>query len=216
MKNNFKKIHLLTQQYIEFAPNIYLKVGKIHEMCGPAKIRMVTLISAKTKGLIIWIRPDWEPFIINNDAISNWFSPNQLLLINAKNKNELFFATEEVLRSGIPEITITEFLEIPNSLQMRRISLAMTSGIESNNAKKPLSLILSPNKGGATSIESRWYASTLPSWKNLIEKGDSSLEQKWYVKRLFSRTDPTKEWSIETINSKQKIVPPKLLSLPIT
>ena len=215
MKNNFKKIHLLTQQYIEFAPNIYLKVGKIHEMCGPAKIRMVTLISAKTKGLIIWIRPDWENFIINADAVSNWFSPNQLLLINARNKNEIFFATEEVLRSGISEVTITEFPEAPNPLQMRRIQLAMTSGVKSNNAKKPLSLILSPNKGGATSIESRWYASTLPNWKNMINKEHKNLEHKWYLKRLFSRTDPIKEWSIETIHSKEKDSLTKLLSLPI-
>ena len=216
MANDLKNNYSLTQRYIEFAPNAYLKIGKIHEVCGPAKIRIVTLISAKTKGLIIWIRPDWENFIINTDAISHWFSPNQLLLISAKNKNEIFFATEEVLRSGISEITITEIPEIPNSLQMRRIHLAMTYGMKSNNAKNPLTLILSPNKGGATSIESRWYASTLPSWKNFINTGDSNLEQKWYLKRLFSRTDPVKEWSIETINSKEKGVTPKLLSLPIT
>ena len=215
MVNSLKEIDSLTQQYVEFAPNIYLKKGRMHEVCGPARVRIVTFIGAKTKGLIVWIRPDWEDFIINVDSISHWFSPNQLLLINAKRKNDLFFATEEVLRSGISELTITELPQVPNSLQMRRIHLAITSGVQSNNEKKPLGLILSPNEGGATSIESRWYISTLPYWNNLNKKEVHNLGQKWYVKRLFSRTEPTKEWSIEAIHSQKKNLRPELLSLPI-
>ena len=216
MTNHLKKFHLPTQQYIEFVPNIYLKAKKIHEVCGPAKMRMVTFIASKTKGLIVWIRPDWNDLIINTDSISDWFSPNQLLLINAKSKNDLFFAAEEVLRSGISEITVTEFPEIPSPLQMRRIYLALNSGIKSNNTKKPLSLILSPNRGGATSIESRWYASTLPCWNDLTSIKNGNLKQKWYLKRLFSKTEPIKEWSVETVNSKRHKLAPKLLSLPIS
>ena len=210
-----KRLNSFNQKYIEFAPSIYLKAGKIHEICGPAKIRIATFIGAKTKGLIVWIRPDWDNFIINADSISNWFSPNQLLLIKAKNKNDLFFVTEEVLRSGISEVTIIEPLETPNSLQMRRIHLAMISGTKSNNTKKPVGLILSPNKKGATSIESRWYASTLPCWSNSTDKKNGYLKQKWYLKRLFSRTEPIKEWSIETVNSEKNVAQLKLLSLPI-
>ena len=82
----------------------------------------------------------------------------------------MFSTKEEVLRSGISTITLTELPVIPNSLQMRRINLAMTSGIKSNNSELPLGLILSLNKGGATSIESRWYASTLPCWGSSINK----------------------------------------------
>ena len=93
MTNHLKKFYLPTQQYIEFVPNIYLKAKKIHEVCGPAKMRMVTFIASKTKGLIVWIRPDWNDLIINTDSISDWFSPNQLLLINAKSKNDLFFGS---------------------------------------------------------------------------------------------------------------------------
>ena len=211
-----KRLNSFDQQYIEFVPNIYLKARKIHEICGPAKIRIATFVGAQTKGLIVWIRPDWDNFIINTDSISNWFSPNQLLLIKARNKNDLFFVAEEVLRSGISEVTITEPSETPNSLQMRRIHLAMISGTRLNNTKKPLGLILSPNKKGATSIESRWYASTLPSWNNSTDNANGYLKQKWYLKRLFSRTDPIKEWSIETVSSEKNATQLKLLSLPIT
>ena len=214
--NNLEKNNVPSLGYIEFAPNIYLKIGKIHEICGPAKIRIATLVSAKTKGLIVWIRPNWENSTINTDGISDWFSPNQLLLINAKSKNDLLFATEEVLRSGISEVTITELPVIPSALQMRRIRLAINSGIKLNNTKKPLSLILSPNEGGATNIESRWYASTLACWHSLANEENSALEQKWYIKRLFSKTDPIKEWSIETLSSDKKNIPPRLLSLPIS
>ena len=213
---NNKRLSSFNQQYVEFAPNIYLKAGKIHEICGPARIRIATFIGSQTKGLIVWIRPDWDNFIVNTDSISNWFSPNQLLLIKAKNKNDLFFVAEEVLRSGISEVTITEPSETPNSLQMRRIHLAMVSGTKSNNTKKPLGLILSPNKKGATSIDSRWYASTLPCWNNSTNKDSGYLKQKWYLKRSFSRTEPIKEWSIETVNSEKNAAQLKLLSLPIT
>ena len=216
MKCNFKNNELLTQKHVEFAPNIYLKIGKIHELCGPAKIRMAILIGAKTKGLIAWIRPDWEEFIINADSISYWFSPNQLLFINAKNKNDLFFATEEVLRSGISEVTITELPKIPSSLHMRRINFALNSGFKSKTAKNPLSLILSPNRGGLTSVESRWYASNLPCWKNLTDKDLSELKYKWYLKRTFSKTDPVKEWVIKTNTPRKKGGRPELLSLPMT
>ena len=203
IENN--RLNSFDQQYIEFVPNIYLKARKIHEICGPAKIRIATFIGSQTKGLIVWIRPDWDNFVINTDSISNWFSPNQLLLINAKNKNNLFFVAEEVLRSGISEVTIIEPPETPNSLQMRRIHLAMISGTKSNNTKKPLGLILSPNKKGTTSVESRWYASTLPCWNNSTSKENGALEQKWYLKRLFSKTDPIKEWSIETVKSEKML-----------
>ena len=87
--DNLEKNNALPLGYIEFAPNIYLKIGRIHEICGPAKTRVAILVGAKTKGLIVWIRPDWENSILNTDSISNWFSPNQLLLINAKSKNDI-------------------------------------------------------------------------------------------------------------------------------
>ena len=215
MINNFKNYYSPNQEHVEFAPGIHLKIGKIHEVCGPANTRIITFIGAKTKGLIVWIRPNWKDFTINSDNISHWFSPNQLLLINTKNKNDLFFAAEEVLRSGIAELTIIEPPEIPSSLQMRRINLANISGVKSNKSKESLSLILSLNEGGANSVESRWYISTLPFWNNLTGSENSILKQKWYIKRLFSRTEPIKEWSIETVPSEKKNMPPKLLSLPI-
>ena len=81
---------------------------------------------------MVWIRHNCEEFILNFDSISDWFSPRRLLFINAKNKNDLFYATEEVLRSGTSEIMITEPPEIPNSLQIRRLNLAMTSAMKSN------------------------------------------------------------------------------------
>ena len=152
---------------------------------------------------------------MNTDSISDWFCTNRLLFVNAKNNNDLFSGTEEVLRSGISKIVIIEIPGIPNSLQMYRINLAMTLGMKSNYTILPLGLILSPNNGGATSIESRWYASTLHWWKNLTDRRDGSSKQKRYIRRLFSRTEPVKKWSIETRTCFEENTPPQLLSLPI-
>ena len=195
----------------------------MHEICDPARIRIAILVAAKTADLIVCIGPNWKNFIMNTNGISDWFFPSQLLFVNAKNRNDLFSTTEEVLLSGISTITITELLVIPSSLQMHRINLTMASGIKLtmasgiklNNRKLSLVLILSRNKGGATSIERRWNASTLPCWGSSINKDVTYLEQKWYFKRLFSRTDPIKEWTMETNTYGERNVPPKLISLPI-
>ena len=43
----------------------------MHEICGPARIRIAILVAAKTADLIVWIRPSWENFIMNTDGISD-------------------------------------------------------------------------------------------------------------------------------------------------
>ena len=57
--NNLKNTPLINQKFISFAPNLYLKLGKMHEICGPAKIRIAILVAAKTADLIVWKRPSW-------------------------------------------------------------------------------------------------------------------------------------------------------------
>ena len=168
--HNFKDNHSNTKHFINFVPSIYLELGRIHEIYGPAKKRIAMLIGAKIKVLIVWIRPNWEEFIINTDSISDWFSASRLLLLNTKNKNDLFSSKEELLRSG----------------------LAMTSGIRSNYNKLTLGLILCPNRG-TISIESRWDASTLTCWKHLTDKHNRNLKQIWYIKKSFSRTETIKK-----------------------
>ena len=85
---NLENARSVTNNFISFAPNIHVKLGKINEICGPAWIRIAILIEAKTTGLVVWVSPNWEDFIINTDNISEWFSPSRLLFVNAKNKND--------------------------------------------------------------------------------------------------------------------------------
>ena len=213
--NNLKtEINLSIQQdLIEFAPNLFLKMGKIHEACGPAKIRIAILLASKTEGLIVWVRLKWENTDLNMEGISSWFSPKRLLLINVNNKNDLLFAIEEILRSGISNLTIAELPHIPNALQMRRLNLSMKKGGLYNGPNTNIGLILTPNKGGAPNIDSRWYASPLPCWSCSPNKTYTPPKEKWYVNRLFSRTEPNKEWSIEgTLSNKENSrSKPKLL-----
>ena len=66
-----------SQQSREFVSKLGMKHGKIHECCGPAKIRIAIMIAATTKGQIIWIRPSWDATTLNVDGVSNWFSPKR-------------------------------------------------------------------------------------------------------------------------------------------
>ena len=204
------------QNSIEFAPNLHLKMGKIHEACGPAKIRIAILLAAKTRGLIVWIRLNSGNTDLNMDDISNWFSPNRLLLINVDSQSDLFFATEEILRSGISELTITEVIRIPNNVQMRRLNLSIKKGILSSGMNSNIGLILTPNKGGATNIDSRWHACSLPCWSTSTNNIYPTLRHKWHISRLFSKTEPNKGWFLEGIlpNENDRNSTPKLLLTP--
>ena len=71
MINNLKDTLLITKNFISFAPNIYLKFGRMREICGPSKICIAMFIGAKSTGLIVWIHPNWEEFIMNTDSISS-------------------------------------------------------------------------------------------------------------------------------------------------
>jgi protein ImuA len=199
----------IRQDLIEFAPQLYLRMGKIHEACGPAKIRIAILLASTIKGLIVWIRPNWENTILNMDGLSDWFSPKRLLLINADNKNDLFFATEEILRSGLPSLTITELPQIPNNIQMQRLNFSIKKGKVYGGSNATIGLILTPHKGGATNIDSRWYASPLPCWKYSKNTIYPTLKQKWYISRLFSRIGPSKEWSLESVQTNENNQTPK-------
>ena len=48
INNNLKNTPLVNQKFISFAPNLYLKLGKMHEICGPARMRIAILVAAKT------------------------------------------------------------------------------------------------------------------------------------------------------------------------
>ena len=188
---------LALQKSIKFAPKLSMKIGKIHECCGPAKIRMAIMLATSIKGQIIWIRPNWEVTTLNIDGLSSWFSTERFLLINVKNKNDLIYCLEEVLRSGSASVTIADLPEIPKPIPMRRFKIAMKKGLLLNKNKSMISLILTPKKGGAQNVESRWFASNLPSWHESKNNLLRELKQKWLVTRLFSRTEPPAKWVLE-------------------
>lgn len=196
-----------SQRSIEFTSKLGIKAGKIHECCGPAKIRIAIMIAATTKGQIIWIRPSWEITTLNIDGISNWFSPERLLLINAKNKTELLYCTEEVLRSGVASVTIVDLPEIPNQITMHRFRIALKKGMASIQSKSGIVLILTPKDGGTNGVESRWLALALPSWYESKKNLNVELKQRWLFFRSYSRTDPPAKWILETTGFSNRIPP---------
>ena len=185
--------------FITFASKLFLKSGEVHEACGPARIRFAILVGAATKGTIIWIRPKWDNTIFNSDGISCWFSPKRLLLIKSLNMNDLLYSVEESLRSGVAPLVIAELPKVPKLTPMRRLNLA--SKTISKNNELPVCIILTPNEGGATSIASRWFISSLPCDKVPNNFSPSISYGKWKLSRLFSKTEPQAQWTLEAVYS---------------
>ena len=200
--------------FIKIASKLTLKLGEIHEVCGPSRIRFPIIVGSETDGLIVWIRHNWSNTFLNPDGLWHWISPERILFINASNTNDLLSCMEEVLRSGIAPLVIAELAAIPKTTPMRRLSLAMRAGQEFNKNLTTIGIILTPNNGGATNIGSRWHISSLPCWKKEKNSSYTFTHGKWCLERLFSKTAPQKKWVLEACEVNSDKPSPKLILKP--
>lgn len=58
-------------------------------------------IATQTEGPVIWISPSWAKDRLGSDGVSAWINPSRLLFISPKRAEDLMWAMEEVLRSGV-------------------------------------------------------------------------------------------------------------------
>lgn len=187
------------------AGDLSLQRGRVHELCGPARLMLAARIMGKTQGPVVWIRPGWGAERLNSAGLQPLADPSRLLLIQAPRDESLLWAAEESLRSGAAPLVIAELQTPPALTPIRRLHLAAETGAETarrDDAIPPLGLILLPGTGGAQGVESRWHMTPAPSRALLWAEEDS-----FTLTRLRARLLPPASWTLRTTPKGEDLEP---------
>ncbi len=159
--------------------------GRVHEICGPARMAMAAMLMGRQAGPVLWIAPGWQGERLYPDGLADYADPGRLLLAQARRGEDILWAMEEALRSGALPLVVAELAEVPGLTPVRRLNLAAESGAgaaEARRAPAPLGLMLTPGAGGAAGVESRWRMGFAPSASGLLERGEG-----WRLERERAR-----------------------------
>ena len=171
---------------IPFLELLTLQSARLHEMCGAARRTLAVCVAGQCRGLVLWIRPGWEVGRLNPEGMLNYADPSRFLFAKPKRAEDVLWTAEEALRSGAISLVVADIPSLPSLTAVRRLHLAAEAGAEAGEGA-PLGLLLTPGRGGAPGVESRWFF-----------RGDhvTDGEGRWHLERLRARTAPEARWQV--------------------
>ena len=137
-------------------------------------------------GNVLWIRPAWTPGRLNPEGFMRFVDPGRIIMVTPKRPEDLLWCTEEALRAGVIPLVVADLPGPPGLTAVRRLHLAAETGAEISGTP-PLGLLLTPERGGAPGVESRW--SMRPA--HVHQKDEA-----WVLDRVRARTAPEKRFYI--------------------
>ncbi len=136
-------------------PGAEFVLGRVHEICGPARHRAGLWLAGQVKGVVLWLAPERGGAPLNPDGFARLLEPSRLICAVARRPEDVLWAMEEGLRSGRVGAVVADLPGPPGLTPVRRLHLAAEGAVESA-AGAPLALLLCPEEGGAPGVESRW------------------------------------------------------------
>ncbi|MEL7416347.1 MAG: hypothetical protein AAGJ92_10730 [Pseudomonadota bacterium] len=165
-----------------------LALGRVHEACGPARHRMALWLAAQTRGEELWIAPEWSADTLNPCGIMPFVDPGRLILVQPKRAEDVLWSMEEGLRSGAISLVVADLPGLPALTPVRRMHLAAEAG-GSKGGPAPLGLLLTPGRGGAQGVESRWH----------LAPDHRARPGAWQLSRLRARMAPEQSWQVARV-----------------
>lgn len=166
-------------------PEIQLTRGRAHEACGAARHSFALWLASALSGPVLWIGADWEPHGLNPDGMMDFADPARFLFVAAQRREDQLWALEEGLRSGAAPLVVADLAAPPGLTPVRRLHLAAEQGGALGPA--PLALLLTPDRGGAPGIESRWH----------LAPRHQGAQRIWQLDRLRARSQPPARWQLQ-------------------
>ncbi len=171
---------------LPFLGDLSLTLGRAHELCGPARRTLACLIAARMQGPVFWIAPAWQAERLNAEGVCRLFDPGRISFLDPVRAEDLLWSMEEVLRSGAVPLVVTDLPGAPGIVAIRRLHLAAETGREISG-NWPLGLILTPDRGGAPAVETRWH---------MAGAHGLTPRRAWELRRLRARTEPEAAWQV--------------------
>lgn len=196
------------QDFQPMVGDLTLRRARVHEFCGPSRIRLAAMVMARCQGPVVWISPGWGSDRLNAAGLQPLANPARLILARPNREEALLWAMEEALRSGVVPLVIVELPTPPGLTPIRRLHLSAEAGAEAaqrDGGQSPLGLILTPGQGGAPGVESRWHMA--PSASQSLLWSD---EEGWTLTRLRARLAPPAAWQMRRSKGEDRIEPKPL------
>ncbi|MFZ7093482.1 ImuA family protein [Primorskyibacter sp. 2E233] len=171
---------------LELWDGVRLPYARVHEVCGRARRTLALRLAAKAGGPVFWIAQERGGGALNPDGMVPLIGPGQVTFLAPKSASDLLWCMEEVLRAGCVPTVITELPEPPPMTPVRRLHLAAETGAAQGMCQ-PLGLILTPGRGGAAGIETRWG----------LEPAHLPGRDLWRLERMRARMLPPQVWWLE-------------------
>jgi protein ImuA len=182
------------------APGVDLARARAHEATGPARQVFALFVAGAMTGPVLWLQSRWAAERLMGDGIRGFLDPGQLVFGEARTPQELLWAAEEALRTGLMPLVVVDLPEPPGLTPVRRLHLAAEAGAERGTA--PLALLLTPDRGGAPGTETRWRMAARPGWA-----GDG--KPRWELTRARSRMVPEETREMRLESGRLRPVPPR-------
>lgn len=164
-------------------PEIALRLGRVHELCGPARHTLAVTIAAQLGGPVVWITQHAATEFLCPDAIAGHITPGHILFVTPAKRDMLLWAMEEALRDGHAPVVVADLTAPPAMVPIRRLHLAAEAGCGAGVCR-PLALLLTPGQGGAPGIETRWS----------LDPAHHHGAGHWTLSRLRARMAPPRDW----------------------
>lgn len=169
-----------THDSLALGADITLTQGRVHEACGPARRTFALWLAGQTRGPVLWISPAWWSERLNPDGIADFADPARFLFVIPERIEDLLWAAEDALRSGIVPLVIADLPEPPGLISVRRLHLAAEA-----SRQAPLGLLLTPEDGGAQGVETRWH----------MTPAHQDHANRWHLERRRARSLPPQSWT---------------------
>jgi len=165
--------------------NMTLRLARAHEFCGPARHMLAILVAAATRGPVFWIAPAWATEQPNPDGMAALAGPERFTFVTARRPEDILWALEEVLRSGVVPLAVADLPDPPGMTAVRRLHLAAEAGAQRGHGA-PLGLLVTPGEGGAPGIETRWHMAPAhtpgaPGWRLARRRARALPPQDWHL-----------------------------------
>lgn len=164
-------------------PEIALRLGRVHELCGQARHTLAATIAAQLGGPVVWITQHAATEFLCPDAIAGHITPGHILFVTPAKRDMLLWAMEEALRDGHAPVVVADLTAPPAMVPIRRLHLAAEAGCGAGVCR-PLALLLTPGQGGAPGIETRWS----------LDPAHHHGAGHWTLSRLRARMAPPRDW----------------------
>ncbi|MEM6669113.1 MAG: hypothetical protein AAF661_07830 [Pseudomonadota bacterium] len=120
-------------------------------------------------------------------GLADFFDPGRLILLEARQPIDVFWAAEECLRSGAAPLVVAEPATVADLTASRRLQLAAEAG-------GALGLLLYPappnGRTPANAAETRWRCEAAPSWSA------GRLDRVWVWRCLKNKRGPVGDWAL--------------------